>query len=216
VISFIEIRMREDGSFERIEQPDTGQRFAEPYLRIFPRTVTLGPNEAQTIKLQVRRSADMQNGEYRSHLYFRAVPKQTPLGEKIVEKDSTISVRLTPIFGISIPVIVRVGEGNTQITLDNVALKTDSLPVVRMSFQRNGNMSVYGDITVNHISRQGKTTQVGTARGFAVYTQNTHRYFDLPLDPSSRIDYHSGKLQVLYTDQSTKPVILTQKEILLN
>lgn len=212
MISFIQIRMKEDGSFERIEKPDTGQLFAEPYLRIFPRTVTLAPNEAQAIKLQVRRTPDMQPGEYRSHIYFRAIPRQKPLGERTVEKDSTISVKLTPVFGISIPVIVRVGEANAQVQVQETAL-LDSSRSLRVSFERQGNTSVYGDITVNYISKQGKLTKVGMAKGFAIYTPNTRRFFDVKLDGASPVDLHSGKLQVLYTDQSSRPVTLAEKEL---
>ena len=42
IISFIQIRMKEDGMFERITQPDPEQNFADKNLRFFPRTVTLG------------------------------------------------------------------------------------------------------------------------------------------------------------------------------
>src|SRR6185503_100157 len=51
VISTLEIRMKEDGTFERIEQPDSGQRFASSYIRFFPRSITLAPQEAQVIKI---------------------------------------------------------------------------------------------------------------------------------------------------------------------
>ena len=44
-ISFIQYNMKEDGSFVLIDKPDSGQMFAEPYLRIFPRQVTLAPGE---------------------------------------------------------------------------------------------------------------------------------------------------------------------------
>src|SRR5687768_16657957 len=39
-ISFVQIRMNEDGSFENIKQADPSQMFADKYLRIFPRSVT--------------------------------------------------------------------------------------------------------------------------------------------------------------------------------
>jgi hypothetical protein len=74
-------------------------------------------------------------------------------------------------------------------------------------------MSVYGDIAVNHISKDGKVTKVGIAKGFAVYTPNKVRNFVLPLDKSAPVDYQSGKLQVIYTDVSAKPAVLAQKEV---
>ncbi len=98
-ISLIEIRMTGNGGFEPITEPDEDQRFASPYLRFFPRMVTLGPNEAQTVKLQLVKGGTLEPGEYRSHLYFRAVPREKPLGEEeaAVADPSSISVRLTPI-----------------------------------------------------------------------------------------------------------------------
>src|SRR5665647_1415314 len=52
-ISLVQIRMTAEGGFETITEPDEGQLFASPYLRLFPRSVTLGPNEAQTVKVQL-------------------------------------------------------------------------------------------------------------------------------------------------------------------
>ena len=52
VISLVEYRMKEDGGFEEITQQEAGQYSAEPFIRYFPRTVTLAPNEAQIIRLQ--------------------------------------------------------------------------------------------------------------------------------------------------------------------
>ena len=68
-------------------QPDSGQQFADKYLRFFPRRVTLAPNESQMVKLQMVKTNELQPGEYRSHLYFRAVPKEQPLGESDPKKD---------------------------------------------------------------------------------------------------------------------------------
>src|SRR5690606_10839237 len=79
VVSLVELRMKEDGTFETITEPDSGQNFATPHLRFFPRSVYLGPNEAQMIKVQVRNPGQLKPGEYRSHIYLRAVPDQKPL-----------------------------------------------------------------------------------------------------------------------------------------
>src|ERR1700741_1501873 len=67
IISFVQIRMKEDGSFEKISQPDSGQNFADANLRFFPRSVTLAPNETQTVKVQAVRTEELKEGEYRSH-----------------------------------------------------------------------------------------------------------------------------------------------------
>ena len=216
-ISFIQIRMKPDGTVETITEPDSSQLFADKYLRFFPRSVTLAPNEAQTVKVQVRKSDEMPAGEYRSHLYFRAVPNERPLGEKEIKKDSGISVKLIPIFGISIPVIIRVGESTTQVSLSDISIiENEKDPALQIVFNRKGNMSVYGDVLVDHISPQGKVTHVGVAKGLAVYTPNYLRKFILPLNKTSGIDYHSGKLHVIYTDQTVKETKLAEENLVLN
>ena len=213
-VSIIQYRMREDGSFEEITEADPGQNFADKFLRFFPRTVTLAPNEAQVVKMQLIKTNELKPGEYRSHVYFRAVPKETALGTEDTQKDSTsIGVKLIPIFGITIPVIIHVGESDTKVNLTdmNLDLVNDTTSRLQFAFNRTGNMSVYGDIQVDHISPQSVTTPVGTVRGIAVYTPNLMRRFQMDLDKKAIVDYHSGSLKITYTSQSdTKPETLTQ------
>jgi hypothetical protein len=217
LISFIQIRMKEDGTFERITEPDSLQKFADKNIRFFPRTVTLAPNEAQTVKIQLTKTGELPHGEYRSHLYFRAVPVGQPLGEKEPLIDSSISVSLTPVFGISMPVIIRVGESNAQVSFsDATFFEKETIPTVKMTFARLGNMSVYGDISVDHISPEGKIVRVGWIKGLAVYTPNTVRQFQIALNKNNDVDYHSGKLRLIYSDQSARPLKLADKEITLH
>jgi hypothetical protein len=218
IISFIQIRMKEDGTFERITAPDAGQNFADKNLRFFPRSVTLGPNEAQTVKVQLTKSGDLAPGEYRSHLYFRASPPEKPLGDIEPEKDSVLSVRLTPVFGISIPVIIRKGESDATANISEVKVNApkDTIQSIDITFTRKGNMSVYGDVAVDHISPTGKVTRVGGVKGLAVYTPNLTRRFHLIFNPIPGINYHAGKLKVVYADQSSRPLTIAEKEIVLN
>ena len=219
VISFIQIRMKIDGSFEQITQADSGQNFADKYLRIFPRTVTLGPNEAQIVKVQLSQINKLLPGEYRSHLYFRALSEEKPLGEKVAEADSAgLSVRLTAIFGISIPVIIRLGESTARVSLSDLELEsTSSQPILKARFNRTGNMSVYGNLTIEHISNDGKITRVGIVKGISVYTPNAIRDMKIKLDNEAGVNYHSGKLSIVYTSQTEgKPEKLAASELPLN
>jgi hypothetical protein len=219
-ISLVQIRMKDDGVFETITEPDPGQQFADKNIRFFPRTVTLGPNEAQVVKVQVTKSNELTPGEYRSHFYFRAVPKVKPLGEEEAAGDTTtISVKLTPVFGITIPVIIRVGDNTSKVTLSDLTFLTvnDTIPRVGMTFNRTGNMSVYGDIAVDHISSLGKITRVGIANGIAVYTPNSIRRFQFNLNRVPGIDYKSGTLRIIYSAPSdVKPARYAEAELLLH
>jgi len=219
-ISLVQIRMKEDGGFETITEPDPGQRFADRFIRYFPRTVTLGPNEAQVVKVQVTRASELQDGEYRSHFYFRATRNNTPLGEEDKSRDTTsISVRITPVFGITIPIIIRKGVSTADVTLSDLKfnLINDSEPGINFVFKRTGNMSVFGDIAVDHISPQGKRTRVGIANGVAVYTPNKVRRFQFNLHKIPGVDFNTGTLHVIYSAPSdVKPVRYAEAELRLN
>jgi hypothetical protein len=221
VVSIVDMRMKQDGSVEVITKPDSGQNFADKYLRFFPRTVKLGPNENQLVKMQLTKAEKLSQGEYRSHVYFRAVPQEKPLGEADVRKDSAagVSIELRPVFGITIPVIIRVGENTTKVRLSDLSMDVvkDTVHKVKMTFNRTGNMSVYGDISVDYISTQGKITRVGLVKGIAVYTPLSDRRFQFNLDKVAGIDWHSGKLHVVYeTPVDVKAVKLAEAELVLH
>ena len=217
-VSFVQYRMNEDGSFEQITEPDPGQMFADKYMRIFPRSVTLAPNESQTVRMQFRKTPDMEPGEYRSHLYFRAVPDEKPLGAEDEVDTTSIGIRLIPIFGITIPVIARVGDLTAEINLNDLSLDkiTDTVPVLNITFNRIGNKSVFGDLTVLWKDNSGEEVQVGIVRGIAVYTPNTMRHFSLKLRNLPDVDYNRGKLTVKYqTPGDLRPELFAEKELIL-
>lgn len=218
-ISFIQYRMTEEGAFEEITEPDPGQFFSDKFLRFFPRSVTLAPNEAQVVKVQVTNTSKMEEGEYRSHAYFRALPKVVALGEEEQNADSTqLSIRLTPVFGISIPVIIRVGNNTTTVAIDQLTLgeSEEGVKVVKFSFVREGNMSVYGDIAITHIAPNGKESQISALNGVAVYTPGKLRKMAIEIDPQFNNLLNSGTLRVTYSGQSqTRPQKFAEAQITL-
>lgn len=217
-VSFVQYRMTENGSFEQITEPDSGQYFADKYLRVFPRSVTLAPNESQVVRMQFRKMPDMKPGEYRSHLYFRAVPNEKPLGEDVAKDTASIGIRLIPIFGITIPIIARVGDLPVEVQLDELSLdtKSDTVPNLAITFRRSGDKSVFGDILVNWVSPSGDSKEVGIVRGIAVYTPNQVRRFTMKLRNVPEVNYSTGKLVVRYqAPNEQKSELFAEKELKL-
>ncbi len=217
-ISFVQYKMDEEGKFLPVTEDDSSQRFAHKNLRFYPRTVTLAPNEAQSIKVQVLRVNELAPGEYRSHLYFRSTDDKKPkAAQTVASSDSGISIQLTPVFGITIPMIIR--NGATEVTGEfanaNLSWDDRQVPVLNISLLRKGNISLYGDITVNHTAPNGKVSKVGFVRGMAVYVPNDKRNLHLPLDAGAGINLKAGKLSVVYSDQSPKSLKICEAEISL-
>lgn len=218
-VSLLEMRMKNDGSFEEVTKQDSGQNFAAPFLRFFPKLVVLGPNESQVVKVQVTRSSTLPPGEYRSHLYFRAVPLVKAKGESEEPVDpKNISVRITPIFGISIPVIIHAGEMSSSVSIDHVRLseKNETGAMLEMTFNRQGNSSVYGNIIIEYLSDLNIKTKLIEADGVAIYTPNKLRDIRVQLPHMPGIDYMHGSLKIRYESSSeAKQVKLAETSYLL-
>ena len=217
-ISFLQYNMKSDGTLIVIEKPDTGQMFADPYLRIFPRQVTLAPGEPQVIMLQCRRKPDMLAGEYRSHLYFRSEKDYNPLGLKNPLKDSTLlSVELIPIYGMSIPIIIHSGIGNASVSLNDLKLEKqkDTIPYLSLTINRTGNVSIYGNLVVDYVPQQGKPIKICEVKGVGVYTNINKRSKSIKLDKIPGVILKNGKLKVQYisNDESKKPVVYAEGEL---
>ena len=218
-VSFLQYRMKEDGAFEEITAPEPGLNFADKNVRVFPRTVMLGPNESQVIKLQLTNSDGLTPGEYRSHIYFRAIANQKALGEEDVKKDSSaISIKLVAVFGITVPVIIRVGESTTTLKLTDLKLDkgADGTTKLLLTINRSGNMSAYGDITIIYKAPNGTETQIGLVNGVAVYTPLALRNMKIDLENKTNLDLSKGTIRAVFSStDDTHPVKLAEAEFTL-
>ena len=217
-ISLVQFNMKEDGTFVKIENPDEFQMSAKPYLRIYPLQITLAPGEPQVIMIQCRRKADMLAGEYRSHLYFRAEKNNTPLGFKKTVQDTTqLSIQLTPVYGLCIPIIIRTSDANVSTTLSDLKLESpqESPQYLKLTINRSGNISTYGDIIVDYIPAQGKQIEISKIRGVGVYTDIFKRNIVLKLNSTSGVPLSKDKLMVHYitNDDTKKPVVYADGQL---
>lgn len=219
--SFVQVRMKEDGAFEQITEPDSGQNFASDHLRYYPKEFTLAPRESQSIKIELRRNIKLEPGEYRSHILFRAASEleEKPVEPATAEKKpipANLMIKLVPVFGITIPVIIQVGAPTTKVSITDLSFKmeNDTIPHLKINFQREGNMSVYGNIKVFYSTANGKIKQVGLANGFGIYVPNKTRFFNVNLEKVPGVNYKNGKLHVLYETQNQRdPVTIAEREL---
>lgn len=205
-VSFIQNRATDNGSYERIETPDPGQHFASDYVRFFPRKFTLAPGEPQILRMQFRRTPDLKDGEYRSHLYFRGEPPVKELGAETdaATEASGISINLIPIYGVSIPVIVRYGEVNVKITSTEpeLEMKNDSTALLRFTLLREGNCSVYGNLNILYDGPGNNSEILKVISGVSVFTPNALRNFELEFPRPPGVNFSEGKITVRYSSSN--------------
>ena len=203
-IALVNRRMTDAGQFEPADSPGPGERFADSMLRYSPRQITLQPGTAQTVRVMLRKPAELAEGEYRSHLLFDKLPDAE--GENSIEQrgqNSGIGVVVNALVGASVPVIVRHGKVDASVKLSGLAVQYDATrrPLLAMRFEREGGSSVYGDVSVSFTPRGGKTHTVGQVGGIAVYTPNRVRQAALPLQLPAGVSLAAGTLEVVFRER---------------
>lgn len=173
------LRMNENGKLAEAPTPTADDLKAEDMIVYSPRKVTLAPHEPQAIRIAARAPEGLPDGEYRVHMLFRAIPPATPIVQPAGEAPKGVQFKITPIYGVSIPVIVRLGSLQVKAAITNVHLEnTPSGPEVGLDLTRQGTRSTFGEVRV---LKAGVKQPIATAKSIAVYTEIGTRHVDVPL-----------------------------------
>lgn len=191
-------RMTPEGGLVDVDPQDVNEaeRAALDMIRYAPRRITLPPGQPQAVRLSARPGVDLPEGEYRVHMAFRAIPRPPSL-TAAEEETEGLRLRLVPVYGVTIPVIVRHGRLEATAALEEPRMvQAGDEAELRVSIARQGQASTYGDLQV---LRQGSGEVLYTARGLAVYAEVPRREFALPLaqDELARL---TGPVRIEYRE----------------
>jgi len=180
--------MREDGAIVPADST-AADLFADELIRFSPRRVVLPPGGSQTVRLLVRRPMGTmpEAAEYRAHLSIRSVPGVPKLEE--VENTGEIppeyrdKVLVRPLASVEtlVPIIIRFGKLEARASLASPRLSADHRQL-EFALERQGDRSLYGEITILHRDPSGRETQVGYVKGLAVYTPLQRRTISQAID----------------------------------
>jgi hypothetical protein len=177
-----------------------------------PRRATLAPGKGQTIRILVTAPAAPGAAEYRSHLTVTAVPPRdvgvTAEEAAAAERSNRLSFNVTPVFGISIPVIVRSAPADVRGAISDVHLSYANVSpdgvapprrtaLLSFAVDRSGANSLFGNIEV-----RSKKALIGLARGVGVYTEIDKRTIQIPLQ---RAPSPGEQLDITFVDDDTNP-----------
>jgi P pilus assembly chaperone PapD len=175
-------RMNAEGRLDDVDAATANdkEKSALQIIRYAPRRVTLPPNQPQSIRVGLQPTETLPDGEYRAHMLFRAIPK-TPAADATQQAGNGLKIQLIPIYGISIPVIVRKGNLQATAALSNVRIANDNEgPTLEFDISRTGDKSVFGEI---HVTKPGVAEPISVAKGIAIYPEIGSRNVSLPLSP---------------------------------
>ncbi len=216
-VSFVEYHIDETGSYLPIQEPESDGYYASRFVRFYPRKFTLAPNASQTLRLQYLPKPGMPEGEYRSHLFFRT---EAPGLQRSSDLDSTgnhsLRVRLTPVYGVTIPVLIREGNLSSETAITDIRLDLDRSPrpLLEFAIRRYGDKSTSGDLSVDIVTPEQQVINLLTQKGISLYTSTELRKFSLPLDLNLTTDnLRQGTLLIRYGSREQAGEAISQLSV---
>src|SRR6476620_4166532 len=180
-------RMTHDGQLTDVTDPTPQEKAAADMIIYAPRRVTLATNEPQLIRIAARPPQRLPDGEYRVHLLFRAIPPAVPVVPASAEAPKGLHLQLIPIYGVTIPVIVRLGSLQATAGITNVAVeKKDGKPVVGLDLSRSGTRSTFGEVRVY---KPAVKDPIAVQKAVAIYTELNERHVQIPI-----VDTYKGAI----------------------
>ena len=181
-ISLVLRRMTPEGALEEVDELEVlpEETAALEMIRYAPRRITLPPGQPQAVRIAARPGAELPDGEYRVHMSFNSIPKPRPVTQASTEATG-VTINLIPIYGVTIPIIVRHGKVSAQAALSQPQIvQGTNGPELAFAISRQGDISTYGEIRA---IKAGLKEPMYLARGLAVYHELSERQVKLKLSP---------------------------------
>lgn len=191
-------RMDKDGNLQEVKEPTAADKAAADMIIYAPRRVTLAPREPQAIRIAARAPQGLADGEYRVHMLFRAIPPATPVVQASAPTpEKGLRFQITPIYGVTIPVIVRLGNLQATAGIANVHLeKAKDGPQVALDLTRSGSRSTFGEVRV---LKSGVKDPIALQKSVAVYTELDARHVSIPINTAYKGEV-TGPVTVQYVE----------------
>lgn len=152
-LSWEDKRVNAEGSYEMLAESEDWSS-ASKMVRFSPRQITVGPGENQTVRLSFRPPADLESGEYRSHLKLQVVAEESEPTAVIKMEDTEregVGFRLFMQMSFSIPVIARHQISAPEVSISGVSVipATENRDMaLAVTLNRMGEASSYGSLVV--------------------------------------------------------------------
>ncbi len=191
-------RMTEDGGLVDVPQPTLEDQKAADMIVYAPRKVVLAPHQPQAIRIRAIPAQGLPDGEYRVHLLFRAIPPANPVVQAAATEPARgLRFQLTPVYGVTIPVIVRLGNLQATARINNVHLdQRNGKPLVALDIARSGPRSTFGEVRV---LKAGVKAPIAIQKAVAIYTEIGVRHVAIPVDEAYKGQV-AGPVTVQYVE----------------
>jgi hypothetical protein len=200
-LTMVEQIMTNEGMTARVDQFEYS---AKRMLRFVPKRFTLKPGERQTVRVMAKRPANLEDGDYHSHLLFREIPvgKQTKeelQAERSDENKAQFDIRA--VYGVAVPIIVQKGTLSSEMHLGNASYvpAADGAPAhLAVELLRSGNAEASSRLLAVYHPASGEDVVLADNLWIPIYREVDNVTKRFPLDKISN-GLSGGKVSLTLT-----------------
>lgn len=198
-LDWLEKRAQHGGGYvDLTEQQAMEFPTASQMIRFSPRQVTLGPNERQTVRIAVRRPSDLVDGEYRSHLLFRALPPARNPDAPLPAQAASTAINI--MLNFAIPVVIRQGKMDYSVDMSGASITfnpANQQGGVVVNLTRSGKHSMVGDLEAYWTPAGSSERLIAKSAEYSLWPELKQNSANL-IWVGTEFVPDSGKLRVVY------------------
>jgi hypothetical protein len=201
-VELVDMLYNDDGTVTQTEQVPEGFPSAKQFIRFSPSQVRLGPGEAQKVRVLLRGTNILPDGEYRVHAMLRRLPEVSDVSNPAASEGSIAGV-IGVTQAVALPVIVRRGATSATGRIKSLHVQDGSPPVIDLELGRSGNRSLYTDLLL----RDASGAVVGQVKGVALPVPNARRRYAFRIPDHSAGRLRAGGYSVELVDHASGKLI---------
>jgi hypothetical protein len=166
-----------NGTMKYIENPADSLPSIATWIRAFPRSFILVPEQKQIVRMTVRPPNYIEPGTYWTRMVTASTPKAAPV-DTLKEG---ISAKVRFVLNQVTTVIYRVDTATTALSLENMHVQNDSTNLqLFIDLNREGNSAYFGNMKTRLLNESGDT--IAVEENFIQVYYDMKKRIDFPLE----------------------------------
>lgn len=188
-----------NGTMKYIESPADSLPSIAKWIRAFPKSFILVPEQKQIVRMTVRPQGHLEPGTY----WTRMVTSSTPKSPPIDTLKEGISAKIRFVLNQVTTVVYRVDSATTALKLEEMNVQSDSVNLqMFVNIKREGNSAYFGDMTTRLFNEDGDTVAVD--ENFIQVYYDMKKRIDFPLENLTEGKYRI-ELEILFNEKEDIP-----------
>ena len=188
-----------NGTMKYIENPADSLPSIAKWIRAFPRSFVLVPEQKQIVRMTVRPPSYLEPGTY----WTRMVTSSTSKAPPVDTLQNGISAKVRFVLNQVTTVVYRVDTATTALNFKDLSINSDSANLnVFIDLSREGNSAFFGNMSVSIFDENRDTVAVN--KSFIQVYYDIKKRIDFPIEKLTPGKYYA-EVEITFNEKEDIP-----------